>query len=191
MRVLILLECLVVLALSVGIVVKTNADAELSPDEVFNASRLLLDAVPNETATYRMGDGRTTLAFRVLATDFGGLQGPPRVSLGRTRAENGIEVPEPEPNYVHYFHRHGLFPFLTPEQPTAYDRVWILRRLQRATLSFQGRQLKCWKAECIDPGLPPDRDAVLVWLHEDAPVFGILRWEREGETWELTGWRPK
>lgn len=191
MRALILLECLVAIGLSVAVFLKGGGAAPVAAPDAFNASRLLLDALPGEEATYRLDDGRTTLSFKVLATDFGGLGGPPRVSIGRTRVESGQVQPETEPNYVHYLHRHGLFPFLTPEQPTAYDRVWTLKRIQRASMPFQGKSLRCWKVECIDPALPTDRDAVMVWIHEDAPVFGIVRWERNGETYEISNWRPK
>lgn len=31
----------------------------------------------------------------------------------------------------------------------------------------------------------------MVWVHEDVPVFGIVRWERNGETYEISNWRPK
>ena len=37
----------------------------------------------------------------------------------------------------------------------------------------------------------PDRDAVEVWMHEDVPVYGILRWQRAGHKYECTSWRPK
>lgn len=77
MRALILLECLVAIGLSVAVFLKGGGAAAVETPDVFNASRLLLDAVPNEEATYRLDDGRTTLSFKVLATDFGGLGGPP------------------------------------------------------------------------------------------------------------------
>lgn len=151
---------------------------------------MLLDTVPGEEATYRVDEGRFTVSYKVDATEFGGLQGPPRVSIRRTRTDGGIVQPDAV-SYDHYPHRHGLFPFLTPEQPSAYDRVWVLRRIQRATLQWLGSPIACWRVECLDPGLPPDRDIVTVWMREDAPVFGILRMERNGETQELTNWRPK
>lgn len=190
MRALILLECLVAIALSVGIIVKSGEPASAEQGEFFNASKLLLNAVPGEEATYRVDDGRITVTYKIDATEFGGLQGPPKLSIRRTRTEMGVVQPDAV-SYVHYPHWHGLFPFLTPEEPTAFDRVWVMRRIQRATLQWQGRSIACWKIECIDPALPPDRESVLVWVHEDAPVFGILRWERNGEVYELLNWRPK
>ena len=190
MRALILLECFVAIALSVGIVVKGGGPAGAEEGEFFNAAQLLLDCVPGEEATYRVDDGRVTVTYHVDATEFGGLQGPPKLSIRRSRTEAGQALPDAV-SYSHYPHWHGLFPFLTPEQPQAYDRVWVMRRIQRATLQWQGRPLKCWKIECIDPALPPDRESVLVWVREDVPVFGILRYERNGEVYELMNWRPK
>jgi hypothetical protein len=44
--------------------------------------------------------------------------------------------------------------------------------------------------DCIDPALPSDQDAVVVYFHEDAPLFGIVRWSRAGRTYDLTTpWR--
>ena len=190
MRAFILLECFVAIALSVGIVVQKGSTDAPPASDTFSATRMILDCLPGEEATYRVDDGRTTVSYRVDATDFGGAQGPPKLSIRRTTTESGAVQPDAV-NYVHFPHRHGLFPFLTPEQPAAYDRVWVLRRIQRATIQWHGAPLRCWKVECIDPALPPDRETVLVWMHEDAPVFGILRWERNNEVYELSNWRPK
>ena len=190
MRALILLECFVAIALSVGIVVQKGSSAAPVDSEVFSATRMLLDCLPGETATYRVDDGRATVTYSVDAVDLGGIQGAPKLSIRQTRTELGQVQPD-SVSYVHFPHRHGLFPFLTPEAPTAYDRVWVLRRIQRATIQWQGAPLRCWKVECIDPALPPDRETVLVWMHEDAPVFGVLRWERNTEIYELSNWRPK
>jgi hypothetical protein len=29
-----------------------------------------------------------------------------------------------------------------------------------------------------------------VWLHEDVPVYGILRWQRQGRTYDVVSWKP-
>ncbi len=190
MRALILLECFLAIGLSVGIITHRGSEAGPRQNDIFSATSMLLNCLPGEQATYRVDDGRTTVTYRVDATEHGGLSGPPKISIRRTRTESGQVQPD-SINYIHFPHRHGLFPFLTPEEPDAFDRVWVLRRIQRATIQWQGAPLKCWKIECIDPALPPDRETVLVWLHEDAPVFGVVRWERNNEVYELSNWRPK
>jgi hypothetical protein len=191
-RALILLECVVILALAALILVPRGGRASADEGDAFYAARFLMDAVPEEVATYRMDDGRGTLEFKVASVDRGGPQGPPRVSIQRTfRDAQGTVIPELEPSYTHLLARHGLFPFMNPEQPAAYEGVWILKRIRRDTLTWQGRPLRCWHVECIDPSLQPDRDSVEVWMHEDVPVYGILRWQRDGHTFDCTSWRPK
>jgi hypothetical protein len=190
MRALILLECFVAIGLSIGILTHRDRAAGPVDRDTFSATHMLLDCLPGEEATYRVDDGRSTVTYRVDASDHGGLQGPPKMSIRRTRTEMG-QVQADAVSYVHYPHRHGLFPFLTPEQPDAFDRIWVLRRIQRTTIQWLGAPLRCWRVECIDPALPADRETVLVWMHEDAPVFGVLRWERANEIYELSNWRPK
>jgi hypothetical protein len=197
MRALILLECLAILALAALILapgrlpgVPGPNTAEESP--VFPASKFLADAVPGESVTYRVDRGESTLEFRVDKADRGGPQGPPKVTITHEyRDRAGREIPEAEPTYVHLLAEHGLFPFLTPELPRAYDRVWILRKITRDELPWLGRRLPCWRVECIDPALDPNQELVTVWMHEDVPVYGILQFERAGHLYECTSWRPK
>jgi hypothetical protein len=171
MRALILLECLAVIALAVLILLKGSRGPESGAADVFQAHRVLLDATPGEVAKYRVDDGKSILEFKVLAAAPEGRI--PRVSVTRMLWDAaGTQLPDPEPTYIHMFHKHGLFPFLTPEEPGAYDRVWILKRIQRSTIAWGGRTIPCWRVECIDPALPPDRDAVVVWLREEVPVTG-------------------
>ncbi len=190
MRALILLECLAVIALAVLILLKGGRGPGSGTPDVFAAHRFLLDASPGEVARYRVDDGKSILEFKVLAAAPGGVE-IPRVSVTRTLWDAaGTQLPDPGPTYLHLFHKHGLFPFLTPEEPGAYDRVWILKRIQRSSISWGGRTIPCWRVECIDPALPPDRDAVVVWMREEVPVYGILRWERAGHSYECVSWNP-
>jgi hypothetical protein len=190
-RALIVLECLVVLALATLILLRKEPGAVASAD-VFPAARFLPDALPGEVATYRIDEGRGTLEFKLTAIDRGGPQGPPRAQIERVaRGPSGAALADTEPSYTHFLTRHGLMPFLTPEDPGALDRTWVLKRIRRVTIPWQGRPLACWHVECIDPGLPPDRDAIEVWMHEDVPVYGILRWQRAGRVYEFSSWRPR
>jgi hypothetical protein len=196
MRALILLECLVVLALAGLILAPGRLPGVPGPDAVeeplvFPAARFLSDAIPGESATYRVDRGESTIEFRVVTADRGGPQGPPKVTITRVLHDRaGRELPEAEPTYVHLLAEHGLFPFLTPELPRAYDRVWILRRIVHDEIPWLGRKLPCWRVECIDPALDPSQETVVVWMHEDVPVYGILQFERAGHLYECTSWRP-
>lgn len=192
MRALILLECLVVLLLAGLILTRKAPGASAGDVDTFGASRMLLDAKPGEKVVYRIDEALGTLQYDVVTSDPGGPQGPPRFSIQRTFKDGeGVVAADIEPNYIHILPKHGLFPFMTPEQPAAWDRVWILKRIRRDTITWQGAPLRCWHIDCIDPGLPPDRDSVEVWMHEDVPVYGILRWQRAGHKYECTSWRPK
>jgi hypothetical protein len=192
MRALILLECLVILALAGLILLAPPPEQAAAFGEIFPASALLGDATPGEVATYRIDQGQGTLEFVVGAVDRGGPQGPPKITITRSFKDSvGTVIPEAEPTYVHQLVEHGLFPFLTPAEPKAWDRTWVLRRIRRDEVRFLGRPLKCWRVECIDPALEPEQESVVVWMHEDVPVFGILRFERAGRIYECTSWRPK
>jgi hypothetical protein len=191
-RALILLESLVILVLATLILLKRDGPGGPDGGDVFPASRFLTDANPGETATYRVDESKGTLEFKVLVADHGGPSGPPKASIERTfRDTQGTVIPELEPTYTHLLTKHGLFPFMNPEQPAAYEGVWILKRIRRDTISWQGRPLSCWHVECIDPSLPGDRDAIELWMHPDVPVYGILRWQRDGHSFDCISWRPQ
>jgi hypothetical protein len=188
MRVLILFESLVVLALA-GFVLFGKTAAPPPPD-LFPVASFLLDATPGESVRYRVDDGGT-IAYSVGTVDRGGPSGPPRLQITRAWADAlGNALPDDAPSYTHLPYRHSFFPLMAQEAPGAFDRVWVLKRVQRKTYPWKGKTLRCWRVECIDPALPPDRDAVLLWMHEDCPVFGIFRWERGGHTYEAD-WTPK
>lgn len=190
MRALILLECLVILALA-GLIL-FHPEPHDAEGEVFPASAFLPDAVPGESVAYRVDQAQGTLEFVVGAVDRGGPQGPPKVTITRSYKDGqGNVVPEGEPTYVHHLVEHGIFPFLTPAAPRAWDRTWVLRRIRRDEIRFLGRPLRCWRVEAIDPALEPDQESVVVWMHEDVPVYGIVRFERAGRIYECTSWRPR
>jgi hypothetical protein len=187
-RALILLESAVVLGLSLGILLRgPTAPGE---GDVFRADRLLLDAKPGEKAEYR-GDDGIVLAYEVESTTQGGTaQGGPVLHLRTRQRDASGPLPGTDVAYRHLPARHGLFPLLTPTHPEADDRLWIWRRIRRETIPFAGKPLRAWRMDCIDPALPPDEDAVVVYFHEEAPLFGIVRWSRNGRTYDLvSAWK--
>jgi hypothetical protein len=188
MRALILLESLVVLALA-GFILFARSAEPARPD-LFPVGSFLLDAKPGDAIRYRVDDGRSTLTYRVGTVDLGGASGPPRIQIERAMTDStGAPVPDPAPSYTHLPYRHAFFPLMAQEAPGGFDRVWVLQRVQRKTFQWKGTALRCWRVECIDPALPRERDAVVLWMHEDCPVFGIFRWERAGHTYEAD-WTP-
>ena len=190
MRVLILFESLIVLALA-GLILFGKPVAAVEPaGDAFPAARMLLDAVPGESVRYRVDDGRSTLAYTVGTVDRGGPSSPPRLQISRAMTDiAGRPIHDDAPSYTHLPYRHFLFPLIAQEAPGAFDRVWILKRIQRVTFPWKGQTLRCWRVDCTDPALPKDRDAVVLWMHEACPVFGIFRWERAGHTYEAD-WNP-
>ena len=190
MRALILLESLVVIALAAAYLFAGTAVAPEQGD-AFPAQFFLFDANPGETIRYYIDNGRRTLQYTVGGVDKGGSTGPPRLQISRLLTDGeGRAVADEAPEYTHLPHRHGLFPFLSPEAPAAYDRVWILKRIRREDHAWHGMTMRCWHVECIDPGLPAANSAVECWMREDVPVFGIFEWTHNGHTYD-SDWRPK
>jgi hypothetical protein len=190
MRLLILLESLLIIGLAAAILLQGGRGPAAEPSgEVFAFNAFLGDAMPGEKATYRTDLGET-IDFVVGPVDRGGPTGLPWASVTRAmRDAAGISIQEPVAEYHHFFYKHGILPFLTPGEPDALDRVWVVRRIRRAELDWRGRKLRCWRVECIDPGLRPTEDAIEVWLHEEVPVYGILRWQRQGRTYDCISWK--
>jgi hypothetical protein len=183
MRLLILFESLLVIALAVAIL--THRRTVGTTVDVFTADRLLLDAKPGEEAAFR-GDDGVVLAYRLAATKVGAVTGGGPIHYIESVQRDPLgDVPGTAAQYEHRVARHGLFPLLTPSHPNADDRLWVWRRLTRETVPWRGRPLSTWRMDCIDPALPPGQDAVVVWFHEDAPLFGIVRWTRNGRTYDL------
>jgi len=185
MRALILLESAVVVALALGILLR--GPARETQADVFQADRLLFNAEPGERADFR-GDDGLTLSYLLLQIERKG--GAPVFRLQTEQRDPSGPIPGPV-GYSHVLAQHGLFPLLTPGFPNADDRLWIWRRVRRETIAWAGAPLAVWRMDCIDPALPPDQDAVVVYFHERAPLFGIVRWTRNGRTYDLvTPWKP-
>jgi hypothetical protein len=189
MRALILLESLVVVGLALAILLR--GPAELAEAEGFLAEKMILDTLrPDERVTYRRDDG-ALLEFRVDGQVHREGTGPPRIPIRRTFLAAPGAAPDPDaPLYVHRPEVHGLFPFLAADDPTALDRVWIWRRVTRAEIQVGDRRTPCWRVDCIDPALPEGSDAVAVWMDPAVPLYGILRFERQGHAYELVASNP-
>ena len=188
MRALIVLESLVVVGLALLILLR-GPTAPVEPAS-FPADRLILDAQPGEEVLYRADDG-SLLEFKVDGPIRSVPLGPPQIPIRRTYFDSAGAAPHPSaPLYNHRPETHGIFPFLGAEAPNALDRVWVWRRIQEAETAIGGRKVKCWQVDCIDPALPPSSDAVVVWFEPNVPVFGILKFERNGRTYELVSSRP-
>jgi hypothetical protein len=188
MRLLILFESLLVVALAVATL--TQKPRVAASTDVFRADLLILDAKPGETAEFRGDDGIVSSYRLVGSKSAGGAVGggPFHYILTSQRDATG-EIAGSSVQYEHQVARHGLFPCLTPAHPEADDRLWIWRRVRRETIAFRGERLSTWRMDCIDPALPPGQDAVVVWFHADAPLFGIVRFTRNGRTYDLLDWR--
>lgn len=193
MRALILLESLVILALAVGILLPKPAAPATGGGEVFKAGHLLMDAGPGEKAVYRADDG-TSLEFVVGPVDRQGKRGP---VLAMTRVFRDAAGNIPDNGIVPWFHvlsEHGFVPLTAPEKAADLDRVWILRRIRRVDLAVRNRSLRCWKVDFVDPALPVEAEAVEAWFDERVPVFGLVRWQRNGRTYQLESsspaWKP-
>jgi hypothetical protein len=192
MRALLLLESAVVLLLAALILWPRGTPAEGAVEDYFPAERFLVDAFPSERVRYRVDDGRSILEYGIDMADRGNpLTGPPKFLIHRYLYDaQGRAVPDPAATYTHLPHLHGLFPLVAQDAYNEYDRTWIWTRIVRVTIPWRGATLRCWRVDAIDPALPEDADAVQVWMHEDVPVFGILKWTRGGHVYEAD-WAPK
>jgi hypothetical protein len=191
MRALILVESLVVLALAAGILVGPPAPASDAGGDVFPAARFVLDALPGETVLYRVDEGLATVRYTVGTVMVGGSKNTPKLHVDVAMTDTqGLPLQGVAGGYEHLPTRHGFFPLMAPEAPAAYDRVWVLKRIKREeSFPWKGKTIRCWRVDAIDPALKADADAVVMWMHEDCPVFGIFRWQRGGHTYEAD-WRP-
>ena len=192
MRALLLLESAVVLLLAGLILWPRGAPLQGPAGDYFPGERFLLDALPGERIRYRVDDGRAVLEYGIDIADRGNpLTGPPKFRIHRALFHaQGHPVPDPWPSYTHLPHLHGLFPLVAQDAPGALDRTWVWTRITRVTVPWRGTTLRCWRIDAIDPALPDDADVVQVWMHEDVPVYGILKWTRSGHVYEAD-WAPK
>ena len=197
MRALILLFSVIVLILAALIVYPTFASGPggggPSAGQLFDATRLIADAVAGEAATYRDERGETW-TFKVEMAVPGGTEQPPRIRVWSVRRDTtGNPLPGGTQVYDHLPSRHGLYPLMAPADPEGYDRVWVWDRIRRASVPWQGEPRELWRVDLIDPALPETggADHVVAWLDESVPVFGLVRWQRRGRTWDLIDWSPR
>jgi len=159
----------------------------------FPASRLVSDARRGERVTYRDEVGNT-ITFVVEGAAPGGADREPAIRiLVQYLERGGTPTPAGSARYDHLPTRHGLFPLMAPGDPDGYDRVWVWTRIQFGAVPWRGTLHPAWRFDLIDPALDPtgDGDHVVAWLDEALPVFGLVRWQRAGHTWELVSWEPR
>lgn len=189
MRALILALSAVIVALAVMIVVEISGRA--GPASVagkpFAAGLLIADAEPGEIATYGEEGGRNRrLSWRVAFRPPVGPDNVPTVEI-----QQQVRDPRLPPasarrsTYRHRLTDHFWFPLMEPSAPDALDRVWVLRSIKEAKLQLGDKERDCWKITLIDPALPADSETVVAWVDPSVPVFGLLKWQRRGETWTL------
>ena len=191
MRIAILLLSALVVALAVPILVGGQPQARPAP--VFDATALIADATRGESATYRDEVGNT-VTWTVEAAIPPGPDREPRIRiLAVHRDREGHEVPGGIARYEHHPARHGLFPLMAPNDPQGYDRLWVWTRIRREEAVWRGEPRQLWRFDLLDPALEPEGggDHVVAWLDEEVPVFGIVRFQRRGRTWELAEWEGR
>lgn len=193
MRALILFLSLVVVGLSGSIVWELSQRTGTTGPvgEMLVVSRFLQNAGASESAEYVSQGGRF-LAYRIVNR----LEVPDRplrfeIEVARQVRRQQAAPGEAPVKYVHDETVHGIFPLMAPEAPERLDRVWIIRSIRREEIVLEGESLMTWRYDLIDPALDPAAEAIVAWYHEDAPVFGLVRFKRRDETYELTNWKPK
>lgn len=152
----------------------------------FQVAELVQDARPGEFAVYREESSGRRMRFVVVERpETAGLSAPylviRRDRLGRDGSplgEEGASI-----SYEHQIVQHAWFPFLAPEVPTEYDRVWSWREIVREPYRLRGRSMPAWRVDLLDPSLPETADTVVAWFDASVPVYGLLQWRRDNETW--------
>ena len=188
LRALIVLCSALVVALAVMTVlyVDQHSGARRTVGPRFQVSELVQDARPGEFAIYREEASGRRLRFVVVERPETAGLGVPYLVIrrdllgrdGRPRVEEGASI-----SYEHQIVQHAWFPFLTPEVPTEYDRVWTWREISREPLRRRGKSLPAWRVDLLDPSLPASADTVAAWFDAGVPVYGLLQWRRNNETW--------
>lgn len=190
MRTLTFLLSLAVIGLAASIVLKAHGREQYvrQGGARFEIGRLIADALPGEQALYREQTSLELTAFVVEASPPPAPYAVPQKLLRRElldRAGQSLQGPTATVRYAHDVTLHGWFPLMAPEAPEALDRVWVVRAIRPDTINLGGRDLPCWRVDLTDPALPPDADTVVAWFEIGTPVFGMLRYKRSGETWDL------
>lgn len=191
MRALILVLAALVIGLAALIISTESSPLPVGP--VFDATRFIGDARRGERASYRNEAGQL-LTYTIEMAVPGSIDREPMIQvLVSLQDRQGSPVPYGAARYEHRPVRHGLFPLMAPTDPDGLDRVWVWSRIRRDSINVRGRDVVAWRVDLIDPALPPEDDAdhVVAWLDPDVPVFGLLRWQHRGSTWNLEAWDPK
>ncbi len=190
MRALILLLSLAVIGLAASIVLEAHGREpyERRAGPRFEVGRLIADARPGEQAVYREQGSLELTAFVVEAAPPPAPNAVPRKVIRRELRDRAGQPLSGRLSHVTYPHDpslHGWFPLEAPEAPDALDRVWIVRAIRPDTVRLGGKERRCWRVDLTDPALPPDQDTVVAWFDPEVPVYGLLRYKRLGETWDL------
>ncbi len=152
---------------------------------------LLADASAGESVTYvEQGGSRNQRRYTVMQDIGPEKTGIPEKYI-RAQFLDRLGEARGKADSVAYRHRvtdHGWFPLMAPNAAEDLDRLWIIRSIRKGEILWQGRKHMCWRVDLIDPALPPEAEAVVAWLDETKPVFGLLQWKRLDETWVLTKW---
>ena len=188
MRALIVLCSVAVVALAVMVVtyVSSYSGTRRLVGPKFQVAELVQDARPGEFAIYREESSGRRMKFVVVERpETAGLRAPHLVIRrdllgrdGQALGQEGASI-----SYEHQVVQHAWFPFLTPEVPTEYDRVWSWREIVRDTYRLRGRAMPAWRVDLLDPSLPDAADTVVAWFDTTVPVYGLLQWRRNNETW--------
>ena len=189
MRALIFALALVIVALAVSVVqeISSRAGPARREGRVFRVHQLITDARPGELVTYREGGGRRReLSYRVADAPPPGPDSAPVIQIQSYLLDPRLPKSEAiKGGYQHRLTDHFWFPLTNMDVPDALDRVWVWRSITRDTILVGDKSRECWKVTLIDPALPQESETVVVWMSEDVPVYGILQWQRRGETWKL------
>ena len=198
MRALILLLAAIVVALAVALVIRVDRRSAFVQrfGPVFHIGALVADADGGETAVYREKTSGRVMEFKVEQAPLLSPFSAPYLLIRRILKDpRGLVYEGPTSNvaYEHKLTEHGFLPLMAPEVPDALDRVWIIRSIRPERLVLRenpvaGRQdqvYDCWRVDLIDPALPEGSDTVVAWVDARVPVYGLLKWKRNGETWEF------
>ncbi len=192
MRALILALSILVVGLAVAIVIEISDRSSVDKSgPTLNVYALLADAAAGESVTYvEQGGSRNQRRYTVMEDIGPEKTGVPEKYI-RAQFLDRLGEARGKADSVAYRHRvtdHGWFPLMAPNAAEDLDRLWIIRSIRKEEILWQGRKHMCWRVDLIDPALPPEAEAVVAWLDETKPVFGLLQWKRLDETWVLAKW---
>jgi len=178
---------IVMLSISIVIEITSRASPGGRKGMKFAVGRMLKDAQIGEQAVYRETGGRGRYLTYTVRNDWSAtIKRVPTKQIEVT-LRDPRQAPERAQRslYEHRVTDHFWFPLMAPDAPGAKDRVWILRAITRDEILLGDRTRACWRIDLIDPALPADDEAIVAWVDETVPVFGLLKWKRRNTVWEL------